>query len=208
MPPSPKFTRQRLSTIALELVDARGLGALTMRSLAQALGTGPMTLYNYVQSRDELDALVVEGVMAGARWPATTDVWREDARAMATATWDAIRAHPNALPLILARRSLSPSMLEPAEALLAALAAGGRSGPDLLAAFRAVHGYIFGFALIRGAETAGGADASAERVQALPEGRFPRLVSVAREAARLTIDAEFAAGLEVVLAGLGDGPQP
>ena len=67
MPPSPKFTRPRLRDAALEIVDAWGLEALSMRSLASALGTGPMTLYNYVQSRDELDALVVEGVMAGYR---------------------------------------------------------------------------------------------------------------------------------------------
>ena len=206
MPPSPKFTRPRLSEAALEIVDARGLPALTMRSLASALGTGPMTLYNYVQSRDELDALVVDGVMAGARWPAATGVWREDVRAMATATWDAIRAHPAALPLILARRSLTPALLEPGEMLLEALAASGRSGPDLLAAFRAVHGYIFGFALIRGAETLDGADATANRVQALAPDRFPRLVSVARAATASSLDAEFAGGLAVVLAGLEAGP--
>ncbi len=202
MPPSPKFTRPRLQGAALEIVDARGLEALSMRSLAAALGTGPMTLYNYVQSREELDALVVEGVMAGAQWPATTGAWRDDVRALAHATWDAIRAHPNALRLILARRSLSPALLAPAEALLDALAVGGRSGPALLAAFRAVHGYIFGFALIRGTKAAGGADATADRVQALPASQFPRLVEVARASAALQLDAEFAAGLEIVLAGL------
>ena len=203
MPPPPKFTRQRLQAAALEIVDARGVEALSMRSLAGALGTGPMTLYNYVHSRDELDALVVEGVMAAARWPPATGAWREDVRAIATATWRAIRAHPNATRLILSRRSLHPSLLEPAEALLAALAAGGRSGPALLAAFRAVHGFIFGLAQMRAAETAGGDDQTAERVQALPVAAFPRLVEIARAAAELGPDGEFAAGLEVILGGLG-----
>ncbi len=35
-----------------------------MRSLAAALGTGPMTLYNYVKDREELEGLVAEAVLA------------------------------------------------------------------------------------------------------------------------------------------------
>lgn len=206
MPPPPKFTRQALQEAAVGIVDERGLDALSMRSLAAALGTGPMTLYNYVRDREALDALVVEGVMAGAAWPEETGDWRADVRQVSAATWRALRAHPNALGLILARRTVHPSLLEPAEALLRALARGGRSGLDLLAAFRAVHGYIIGFAQIRGTGAPrGAADPSVERVQAMTSDRFPRLVEAAAAAARISLDEEFAAGLEVVIAGLGEG---
>jgi len=201
MPPSPRFTRERLQAAALAIVDTQGADTLSMRSLAAALGTGPMTLYNYVQDREALDALVVEGVMANAAWPSPTGDWRKDVRRIAMATWAAIHAHPGAVSLILARRGAHPSLLEPAEALLAALAAGGRSGPGLLAAFRAVHGYIFGFALIRVPE-ARGPDRTVERVQALPREQYPRLVEAAGAASALDLDQEFAAGLEIVLAGL------
>jgi AcrR family transcriptional regulator len=64
MAPRPKFTRAQLQEAALALVDEQGLAALSMRTLAGALGTGPMTLYNYVKDRDELDALVVEAVLS------------------------------------------------------------------------------------------------------------------------------------------------
>ena len=207
MPPPPKFTRLALQDAAIAIVDQRGLDALSMRSLAQALGAGPMTLYNYVRDREALDALVVEGAMAAARWPAPTEDWRADVRAVARATWSAIRTHPNAIRLILARRSAHPSLLEPAEILLQALARGGRAGPDLLAAFRAVHGFIIGFASLRVVETRRGAEAGAdptvERVQTLAIDRYPRLVEVARAAAAQDLDAEFDAALEVVLKGLG-----
>ena len=67
MAPKAKFTRAQLQEAALALVDEQGLAALSMRTLAGALGTGPMTLYNYVKDRDELDALVVEAVLAEVR---------------------------------------------------------------------------------------------------------------------------------------------
>ena len=69
MPPKAKFTRAQLQAASLALVDKEGLAGLSMRTLASTLGTGPMTLYNYVKDRDELDALVVEAVLAEVRRP-------------------------------------------------------------------------------------------------------------------------------------------
>ncbi len=57
MPVRQKFTRAQFQTAALKIVDKEGLAALSMRSLAGALGTGPMTIYNYFEDRDELEAL-------------------------------------------------------------------------------------------------------------------------------------------------------
>ncbi len=41
-----RFTKDEIAAAALQIVDAAGLSALSMRSLATALGTGPMTVYN------------------------------------------------------------------------------------------------------------------------------------------------------------------
>ncbi|MCW2559906.1 MAG: transcriptional regulator, tetR family [Mycobacterium sp.] len=41
-----RFTVDEIATVALGIVDEAGLGALSMRTLAAALGTGPMTVYN------------------------------------------------------------------------------------------------------------------------------------------------------------------
>ena len=43
-----RFTLDEVQAAALEIVDRDGLSALSMRTLGTALGTGPMTLYNYV----------------------------------------------------------------------------------------------------------------------------------------------------------------
>ena len=124
----PKFSREQLQTAALEIVDSEGAGALSMRSLAAALGTGPMTLYNHVEDRADLDVLVVDAVLAQVKWRSRkTGDWQAHVEAIATAFWRAVRAHPHTIPLILTRRSRSEVVLDRSEALLDALAGSGRT---------------------------------------------------------------------------------
>jgi len=206
--PAPrKFSREQLRLAALALVDEHGLAALTMRSLAAALGTGAMTIYNYVDGRDGLEALLVEAVQSTVAPIEPGADWRADLRASAEATWRAVRAHPDVIPLILTRRVDDPATMASGEAMLDAIARGGRSGQDLLIAFRTVTGFVMGCAQ---AELAGplsiatGEDAAdiTARARALPADRFPRLIEIAGAAATSTPEREFQAGLDVIMAGL------
>src|SRR4051812_48071405 len=130
-----RFTTDEIAAAALDIVDAQGLAALSMRSLAAALGTGPMTVYNYVPDKEGLEELVVAAVGADVRLPAPTEDWRHDASAIADAMWHGIRAHPAAIPLVLTRRTLSATGFAAADALIAALARAGLPDRDRLAAF-------------------------------------------------------------------------
>lgn len=205
MPAPRKFTRERLQAAALALVDAAGLDGLTMRSLATELGTGPMTIYNYVDGRGGLERLVTEAVLAEAAWPEPSDDWRADVHAVAEGMWRAVRAHPHAIPLILTRRSLDLTTLRPAEALVQALARGGRSGADLLVAFRTVSAFVTGFAQ---AELVGPLSRDKDvtettgRIAALPRDQFAGLAEIATAAEASDPEAEFAAGMRIVLHGL------
>ncbi len=198
---------------ALALVDEHGLAGLSMRALASELGTGPMTLYNHVAHREDLEVLVVEAVLAQAEWsPVHRDDWRDEVREIATSMWRAVRAHPATVPLILTRRSRSLAVLEVSEALLQALARSGRSGRRLLVAFRAVTAIVMGFAQV---ELAGplstDAGESAEsiigRIRALPKNRYPRLQQIARAASASKAQTEFRSGLDLLIAGLGEAPR-
>lgn len=179
-----------------------------MRALASELGTGAMTIYNYVSQREELEALVVEAVIGEARWSPEGDLpWDEELEAIAVGLWHCIRAHPHVIPLILTRRSRSPAIFEVTEALLRALARSGRTGDRLLVAFRAVSALIMGAAQ---AELAGplslqaGASASETiaRFQALPADRFPHLIEIATAASASDAETEFRAGLAILVDGL------
>lgn len=203
-----KFSRTQLQTAALRIVDRDGVAALSMRTLAAALGTGPMTIYNHVTDRAHLDVLVVEAVLATLRPPrGRSRDWRAEVRAHATAMWRAVRAHPHVIPLILTRRSQSPALLAASEALLSALARSGRTPRTLLPAFRAVTALIMGFAQV---ELAGPlAVAAGEsshtvigRMRALPRAHYPHLIAIAGVARRSRPEREFRAGLDALLRGL------
>ncbi|GCD98125.1 TetR/AcrR family transcriptional regulator [Embleya hyalina] len=215
MPAPRKFSREQLRAAALTLVDAHGLAALTMRSLAATLGTGAMTIYNYVDGREGLEGLLVEAVLADAL-PATepgaeADDWRSEVRRLAEANWRAVRAHPDVIPLILTRRITDEATLVHGEALLRALARSGRRGVELLYAFRTVTGFVTGFAQ---AELAGPLSIApdedvrsiTDRARALPADRFPYLIEIAGAAAESSPSDEFRAGLDLLLAGLERRP--
>ena len=59
-PPSDaRLTRERIVEVALELLATHGAERLSMRSLADALGTAPMSLYRHVRGKDDLLSAIV-----------------------------------------------------------------------------------------------------------------------------------------------------
>ncbi|MEU7833774.1 MULTISPECIES: helix-turn-helix domain-containing protein [unclassified Nonomuraea] len=62
--PAPERSRAQITTVAVELADAGGLAALSVRAVAKQLGTGSASLYRYVSSRDDLLDLMADAVTA------------------------------------------------------------------------------------------------------------------------------------------------
>jgi AcrR family transcriptional regulator len=58
--PAPEHSRAEIASAGVALADAAGLGAVTMRSVAAAIGTGPASLYRYVANRAELLELMAD----------------------------------------------------------------------------------------------------------------------------------------------------
>jgi hypothetical protein len=112
----------------------------------------------------------------------------------------AVRAHPNAVPLLLARRHDSPAALRWTEAMLGALRRAGFTGARRVIAQRTVVSYLLGalqtehFSALSGAGTAAMAE--------LPVEDYPLLTQTARDARRVSADEEFRQGLAAVLRGL------
>lgn len=203
----PRFSRAEIEDAALGVLDRDGAVGLTIRAVARELGTGPMTLYNYVEDSSALEEVVVDRVLHDAGpLPAPTDDWRADVTAIAVATWRAVHRHPHVIPLVLGRRSRSPIFLDTAELLLDALARSGREGSDLLVAFRAVTTFATAFALTELASPAAAARedpaAVVERFRSLPEERYPHLIEIAGAARTSLPETEFLSGLEALLDGL------
>lgn len=208
MPPRKKFTLQQLKSASLTLVDEHGLDALTMRSLAAFLGTGAMTLYNYVEDRQALEALLIEEIMSQVDLPASpAKNWHDDIRQITTSVWQTVRAHPQAIPLILSRHTIDSATLDYAEALLSALARSGKTGIELHAAFRVISGFVTGFTQAELADpvpvtNAPKTDEAVQRALALPSDEYPKLIEIAKAASTTKPEQAFEAGLNLILAGL------
>lgn len=195
-----RFTTDEIAQAALRLVDTAGLGALSMRALAAALGTGPMTMYNYVADKEGLEELVVAAVVADMTPPAPTGDWRQDVHRLASAMWQAIRAHPAAIPLVLTRRMASSTGFAAADALVAALSQAELPDVDLLAAFHAVLGFVTGSAQ---AELAGPlARGDAARIGSVAGTAFPHIADLSRVAMQTPVEDDFHRGLSMLIDGI------
>jgi AcrR family transcriptional regulator len=92
---------------ALALVDERGLGAMSMRAVAERVGLTSMALYPYVGGKDALlDGLVeLLNLELGTAYGAElADIgWQERLRALGRAVRALAHTHPGAFPLLLNR---------------------------------------------------------------------------------------------------------
>ncbi|MDT5031607.1 MAG: hypothetical protein QOC94_1778 [Actinoplanes sp.] len=98
---------------ALALVDERGLGAMSMRAVAERVGLTSMALYPYVGGKDALldglvDLLHAELGTAHGADPADLD-WRHRLRVLGRSVRTLSRAHPGAYPLLLNRPAAAAS---------------------------------------------------------------------------------------------------
>jgi AcrR family transcriptional regulator len=111
--PKPALTVEGITAAAIAVADADGLGALSMRRVAEHLGKSPMSLYTYVPGKAELVDLMLDRVLAEfpADYPAEGG-WRPAVEAAARMAWDFYQRHPWVLQISGARSGLGPNELD------------------------------------------------------------------------------------------------
>ena len=157
--PGRGLSLDRIVTTTLELVDEQGIGAATMRAVSSRLGVRSMSLYRYVQDRDELFDAVVErivGELAGDPEVQLrpVDGWRPYLAGMAHGVRRYARAHPHAFPLVATRPPAAPWVNPPlrslrwVEAMLTGLAREGFSDEQVLFTYRTFNSFLLGYLLL------------------------------------------------------------
>ncbi|GAB3458615.1 TetR/AcrR family transcriptional regulator [Actinophytocola sediminis] len=91
--PKPALTVDRIVAVAIELADADGLGAVSMRRVADRLGVGTMSLYTYVPGKAELIDVMFDTVL-GEPAPPAAPTWRERLELIAFGNLAMYRRHP------------------------------------------------------------------------------------------------------------------
>jgi AcrR family transcriptional regulator len=131
--PAPEHSRAEIAAAAITLADARGLGAVTMRSAAAAIGTAPASLYRYLATRDELVELMADQVYGEIPYHESrpgdpvADLLR-----LARQSRAVYHRHPWLLDVPATGNLPGPNAVAFIEHTLAALAAVNLTGPEKL----------------------------------------------------------------------------
>lgn len=125
-PAKAPLSRKAIVAAALDLVDQVGYAAVTMRRVAQALDTGPASLYVYVADRDELMAEAYDLALAEVRVPSPADGdWRARLELLVSRTITTLGSHDDIAMVAITRVPTGPHALRILEATMALLRAGG-----------------------------------------------------------------------------------
>src|SRR5690606_22806525 len=90
-----ELTRERIVRTAIDIADAEGLSALSMRRVAGEPGVATMSLYRYVPGKDELITLMADEVFGEPELPEVPPPgWRAQLEVAARAQWALYRRHP------------------------------------------------------------------------------------------------------------------
>jgi AcrR family transcriptional regulator len=194
---------------AIRLADREGLDGLSMRRLARVLGTGAMSLYHYVASREELLDAMIDTVFQEIELPPEQTDWQSAMRRRAVSARQVLASHPWAIGLMDSRTSPGPAHLRHREAFTACLRRAGFSVVMTTHANWLLDSYVYGFALQEASLPFDTADELTDMVEdvflpQLPPDEFPYLnESAAALAADGYVPAEeFIFGLDLVLAAL------
>jgi AcrR family transcriptional regulator len=144
------LSRERIVATAVELLDAEGRAGLTMRRLADRLGSGVMSLYWHVDNKEDVFDLALDSVLEyrkPAQMPRSRG-WRGDVIHMLE-DWRAIMLrHPWSASL-LPRQVLGPNILGRLEMLSKTLSEAGVADADLNAAIWSIWNYVMGATITR-----------------------------------------------------------
>lgn len=161
-----RLSRDLIVTTALAQVDSRGASGLSMRTLAQELDVEAMSLYRYVNGKEDLLEGIVRLLMhdlLAALQDASTEQWQSFLQITAHEVRRIAVEHPRAFPLVATRHPAAPWLRPPlrsvevVEIFLSTLLAQGFTDAQAVSAYRAFSSFLLGQLLlesaVRGAET-------------------------------------------------------
>jgi AcrR family transcriptional regulator len=135
----------RIVAAAIEVADAEGLAALSMRRVADRLSVGTMSLYTHVPGKAELLDLMLDTVFGESTPP--DDVpggWRAKLEVVARANWALYRRHPWLLQVATSRPLLGPNGIAKYDWELRAIDGIGLTDMEMDSVVTAIAGYVHG----------------------------------------------------------------
>jgi AcrR family transcriptional regulator len=163
--PRPGTDVETVVRTAIELADAEGLDAVSVRRIAERLGIGTMSIYTYVPGKGELlDLMLDTAYRDRATEPARSDApLRQRLEQLARDQWAFHERHPWTLSIASGRAVLGPNELDAYQASLVVVVDVGVPARDAVAIVDAISMFV------RGAARDAAEAADAERVTGITE---------------------------------------
>ena len=218
-PARAPLSREAIVDAALRVLDREGSAGLSMRRVADELGTGPASLYWHVASKDALVDLIIDRVAGEVPLPEPDpDRWQEQLREWLIGVRGVFDRHPGVAALTLGRIPTGINVVRWAEWTLVLLRGAGipdrvaAYAGDLLGLYLGATGYE---ATLPPMTSASGEVLSLEETTAmmrgyfasLPADQFPNVVATVDELFSGGPEERFALGLDVILRGLASYAQ-
>ncbi|SEE91516.1 TetR/AcrR family transcriptional regulator [Ruania alba] len=212
--PKPGLTVAAIVEAAIEVADADGVEALSMRRIARELGVGTMTLYRYVPDKRVLLALVLDRVLAPVGTaPRGSRTWRATLESDARAGRALHLRHPWLLQVNMTRPTLGPGSVAGLEQTMAGLTDLPMSDKEKINVIVALDGYVTGAVreqiyYERVTEESGLDDEAFWGAQlpfmeaAMASGNYPVMASLGMDSFDGTWEETFDLGLNCFLDGL------
>ncbi len=132
---------------AVYLADREGLEKLSMRKLAKALGIEAMSLYNHVESKDDLLDKMADLFYSKIQFDHTSKDWVASMKERAHSIRSLLKRHRWALSLLNSRENPGFASLNHHDQVISCLLNSGFSLEQVGHAYSLLDAYIFGFAI-------------------------------------------------------------
>ncbi|WP_414943553.1 TetR/AcrR family transcriptional regulator [Amycolatopsis sp. cmx-11-32] len=142
-PDRPGLNLGRIVTAAIEVADAEGLGALSMRKVAERFGTTTMSLYRYVPGKAELVELMRDAVYGEFPVESSDGLgWRDGLERWARRAWELHRLHLWLVHSAGTRRLPGPNIMAGYDHALDVASRSGLAPAQVIAVVNLVGGFV------------------------------------------------------------------
>ncbi|MFJ9415131.1 MULTISPECIES: TetR/AcrR family transcriptional regulator [unclassified Streptomyces] len=211
----------KIVAATVRLLDAEGLAKFSMRRLAAELGVTAMSVYWYVDTKDDLLELAVDAVSGEMLLPDESDAgadWRDQLTVLATGYRDMLLRHAWAARLLAEFMNVGPHSMAFANATMRVMGRTGLDPDRASGALSSLFHFVYGFATIRATHEARcraagmSLDDYFEQVMTALAGRqeFAETMELSHRTASVRegrsalemLDQDFTIALELQLAGI------
>ncbi|MER7845730.1 TetR/AcrR family transcriptional regulator C-terminal domain-containing protein [Kitasatospora sp. NPDC096077] len=182
---------------ALDLLDDKGAGAVSVRGVAERLGVRMNTVLWHAKTKGRLLELMADEIVAGARLDALPGPWRERVEELAHRYRRALLARRDGALIVAGTYAAEPATLHYADTVLAALLEGGLDERRAAWTFWSIQYLALG--LTQEQQALAAQDGEHSLAGALADGTYPALARAVRHMEGEDFDGRFAFALDRLL---------